>query len=113
MRENRRLSQFIILMFVTILGLGWQQPKERDLAAVQSSDAKFDPVIAKLFDEADDFQLCDALCVACESQNANSRPQIVVTLLWSAGGIIGNGGFQYLFSSDIDVAKVAKYHAHG
>ena len=36
-----------------------------------------------------------------------SRPEQVVLLSWGTSGIIGNGGFRYLFETSLDVVEVA------
>jgi len=59
-----------------------------------------------LFSIADDFKLCDA--VFCRFADFNNQIDVesyteeerVVTLVWHATGIIGNGGFQYLFEGE-------------
>ncbi len=63
----------------------------------------------RLFAEANDFDLCNGIflligdrfhhCIEADKYNETER---VVMITWSAMGIIDNGGFEYLFSSDFD-----------
>jgi hypothetical protein len=56
----------------------------------------------------DDGELCDAVfCRFAEFNNqinvdAYTEEERVVTLVWHASGIIGNGGFEYLFEGDFN-----------
>lgn len=67
-----------------------------------------DSVLAILFDERDDFQLVDALAVSIENSPMRELPhaQKVVSIVWSASGLIGNGGFQAYFCSDTDPVQL-------
>jgi hypothetical protein len=64
--------------------------------------------IAELLDEVDDEALCDK--VFCRFAKLNNsidvqsyeEPERVVTLVWHACGIIGNGGFHYLLEGDFN-----------
>jgi hypothetical protein len=57
--------------------------------------------LAELFDSGDDWALCREVCVRIEEAHDDlltlSEEERVVYLVISAHGIIGNGGFQYLF----------------
>ena len=59
-----------------------------------------------LFDIEDDFELCDGLFGRfAEFNNAidvdsYSELERIVTLVWHSSGLIGNGGFHYLFEGD-------------
>ena len=61
---------------------------------------------AKLSAAGSDFDLCDGIYGAFASRDngvdvaAMGEHERVVTLVWYAGGLIGNGGFEYLFSAD-------------
>lgn len=56
----------------------------------------------------DDPELCDAVfCRFAELNNeidvdSYTEEERVVTLVWHAAGIIGNGGFEYLFEGDFN-----------
>ena len=57
----------------------------------------------------DDFDLCDGVFCALADLMGNTidaakepEPCRTITLVWHAGGIIGNGGFQYLFEGDFN-----------
>ena len=69
-----------------------------------------DPVLARLFDDSDDFRLVDAIAVAIPESPSKQlpRPQQVVGSIWHASGVIGNGGFWALFRSDINSNEVVK-----
>lgn len=62
----------------------------------------------RLFAEATDFDLCNGVFVLigdryhhCIAADQSSDAVRVVRLTWHASGIIGNGGFEYLFSDDV------------
>lgn len=61
---------------------------------------------AKLFAAGSDFDLCDGIYGEFSRRDnevdvaAMGEHERVVTLVWYAGGLIGNGGFEYLFSAD-------------
>jgi hypothetical protein len=65
--------------------------------------------LADLFDHGEDFPLCDRLFVRICDVHGN-RPNVAtlndaertVYLVWGALGVIGNGGFRYLFESDVE-----------
>ena len=57
----------------------------------------------------DDFDLCDGVFCAIADVTGNEidlanepEPCRTVTAIWHSGGIIGNGGFQYLFEGDFN-----------
>ena len=57
----------------------------------------------------DDFNLCDGVFCAIADVTDNRidaanepEPCRTVSLIWQAGGIIGNGGFQYLFEGSFN-----------
>jgi hypothetical protein len=63
--------------------------------------------LVKLLSEPDDFKLCDGLCawILQRHRNAFDPPKAtecerVVVLVWTATGIIENGGFRYLLEGD-------------
>jgi hypothetical protein len=65
--------------------------------------------IDKLLEKEDDFELCDELFKRLDTRYgddhdvSNYREEHrVVLLVWHAGGIIDNGGFQYLFEGTFD-----------
>ena len=65
-------------------------------------DPKMDPIITRLFEDANDFQLIDGLFVAIdETSNDIPRPQQIVRTVWHAGGVIDNSGFEAFFQTDI------------
>src|SRR5688572_26677297 len=58
----------------------------------------------QLLDSADDFELCNGVFMHITGRYGDelnvekqTEPERVVTLVWHSSGIIGNGGFQYLF----------------
>jgi len=59
-----------------------------------------------LLDTVDDFELCDGVFLRFSEFNNRidvdtyTEEQRVVTLVWHAAGIIGNGGFDYLFEGE-------------
>jgi hypothetical protein len=59
-----------------------------------------------LLAQVDDFELCnDVFCRFADFDNTINvdfftEEQRVVTLAWHASGLIGNGGFEYLFEGD-------------
>ncbi len=62
-----------------------------------------------LFATDDDFDLCDGVFCAIADRTGNeinlaNEPEHcrTVTAIWHSGGIIGNGGFQYLFEGDFN-----------
>lgn len=62
-----------------------------------------------LLESATDFELADATCIkiidrygGCIDVQELSEVERVVALVWQASGIIGNGGFEYLFSYDFE-----------
>lgn len=64
--------------------------------------------LAKLFDRGGDEPLCDRLFVRLCEVHGNgadvrtlSDAERVVYCVWGAVGVIGNGGFRYLFESDL------------
>ena len=64
--------------------------------------------LADLFDHGDDFALCDRLFVRiCEARgngaDASALPdeERTVYLVWGSLGVIGNGGFRYLFETEV------------
>ena len=69
-----------------------------------------DSTLAVLFDGSDDLQLVDAIAVAIPEPLSESspEPQRVLSCVWHASGVIGNGGFEALFQADIDSAWVVK-----
>lgn len=73
-----------------------------------------------VFDQPHDGYLLDELAKACGTQadteglETLTEPQKVLVHIWSAGGIIGNGGFRYFFESGLDgPATVRAYDAVG
>jgi hypothetical protein len=67
------------------------------------------PSVDKLLATTDDFDLCDGVFCAIADVTGNQidavrepEPCRTVTLVWHSGGIIGNGGFQYLFESNFN-----------
>lgn len=62
--------------------------------------------IDALLDQEDDWELCDSVfCRFAEFDNSIDVarvdvPERVVTLAWQAKGVVGNGGFAYLFEGD-------------
>jgi len=65
--------------------------------------------IDELLVTTDDFDLCDGVFCAIAEVTGNRidaanepEPCRTVTLVWHSGGIIGNGGFQYLFEGDFN-----------
>lgn len=57
----------------------------------------------------DDFELCNGVFCAIADATGNEidlanepEPCRTVTAIWHSGGIIGNGGFQYLFEGDFN-----------
>ncbi len=67
------------------------------------------PKVDKLLATTDDFDLCDGVFCAIGDVAGNEidaateqEPCRTVTLVWHSGGIIGNGGFQYLFEGDFN-----------
>jgi len=65
--------------------------------------------IQELLDETNDFALCDKIFERiCELRGnkldvaAETEYERVVTLVWHSDGIIGNGGFQYLFEGNFN-----------
>jgi hypothetical protein len=81
--------------------------------------------LAHLFAEGDDFELCDTLFGRIVEAHHNrvdaarlTEEERVVFLVWGAFGVIGNGGFQYLFEhqlkGDPDFARTARaFHEIG
>jgi hypothetical protein len=76
--------------------------------------------LADLFDHGEDSALCDRLFVRiCEvhgngaDASALSDEERTVYLVWGALGVIGNGGFRYLFESSVwgDPHYVLTHHA--
>jgi len=64
--------------------------------------------IDELLAQEDDFELCDGV-FGCFADLNNSievesytEEQRIVTLVWHASGIIGNGGFEYLFEGEFN-----------
>lgn len=64
--------------------------------------------LADLFDNGEDFALCDRLFVRiCEIRgnwadaSTLTDEERTVYLVWGALGMIGNGGFRYLFESSV------------
>jgi hypothetical protein len=59
-----------------------------------------------LFSTPDDFAFCNGVFGGFANNwidvEAYSEEERVVTLAWHAGGIIGNGGFEYLFEGSFD-----------
>lgn len=56
---------------------------------------------------AEDFELCDQVVCASAARHNNlvdleheTLEESTVTLVWHVGGIIGNGGFEFLFGGD-------------
>jgi hypothetical protein len=68
----------------------------------------FGDAVVKLFDIKDDFELCDRLFgKLAEFDNvidvdSYSELERVVTLVWHSSGLIGNGGFHYLFEGEFN-----------
>lgn len=69
-----------------------------------------DPYLDKLFASPNDFDLINGLfsriSYECDGEDVDElrklpEPQRVVLQIWGASGIIGNGGFQYLFESGL------------
>lgn len=65
--------------------------------------------IDELFVTTDDVDLCDGVFCAIAEVTGNQidaanepEPCRTVTLVWQSGGIIGNGGFRYLFEGDFN-----------
>ena len=62
--------------------------------------------IEALLAQDDDFELCNGVFSRFADFNNSidvdsyTEEQRVVTLVWHAGGLIGNGGFEYLFEGD-------------
>lgn len=63
--------------------------------------------IQQLLANSNDRELCDGVFVHIVERHGNklglekaSESERVVTLVWHSFGIIGNGGFQYLFEGD-------------
>src|SRR4051812_44953511 len=61
-------------------------------------------IFKQLLDGSDDFELCSGVFKHIADRHGNelnvdeeTEPERVVTLVWHSYGIIGNGGFQYLF----------------
>jgi hypothetical protein len=64
--------------------------------------------LAELFDTGEDFALCNRLFVRICEVHGNgadvstlSDEERTVYLVWGALGVIGNGGFRYLFESSV------------
>jgi Leucine-rich repeat (LRR) protein len=83
-----------------------------------------DPYLSELFARPDDFQLINKVFVRiaerCDGGDLSGlselpKQQKVVLDVWGAGGIIGNGGFQFLFESGLaDMPSIAEsYEAIG
>jgi len=78
-------------------------------AATIAINSAMNSKIERLCGLNDDFELCDQVFVAIGDRYKHwisadkYRPvERVVMLVWHATGIIGNGGFEYLFSDDFD-----------
>ncbi len=91
----RPLAVFAVLMLVGCSGT--QGP--------HMAKADVDSLLAT----ADDFDLCDGVFCAIADRTGNeidlaNEPEHcrTVTAIWHSGGIIGNGGFQYLFEGDFN-----------
>lgn len=78
----------------------------------------------KIFDIEDDFELCNkvfgSFANLCNKIDVASYEELerVVTLVWHSFGLIGNGGFHFLFEGDYAgdegfVYTVAAYHRIG
>src|SRR5262245_57944449 len=64
--------------------------------------------LAELFEAGEDINLCDRLFVRiCEvhgngaDASSLSEEERTVYLVWGTLGVVGNGGFRYLFESDV------------
>lgn len=74
----------------------------------EMGDSKSVSDLDRLLADRDDFALVNAVFLAvCDEENSVgieslNVPQRTLLLVWSAGGIIDNGGFQYFFEHDFD-----------
>jgi len=68
--------------------------------------SSFGIAVVNILDIQDDFELCNQLfsrlAEFCNEIDVDSYTELerVVTLVWHSGGLIGNGGFHYLFEGD-------------
>ncbi len=67
------------------------------------------PTIQELLNEEDNFDLCDGVFLYITNLHGNmvdanqeSKLERIVTLVWHIKGIIGNGGFRFLFEGDFE-----------
>lgn len=65
--------------------------------------------IDRLFEKSDPFELCDGVFCALADVTGNRidaanepEPSRTVTLVWHSTGLIGNGGFKYLFEGNFN-----------
>lgn len=86
------------------------QPPSKPSAEGKKTGAIMDPYLDKLFASPNDFDLINGLfsriSYECDGEDVDElrklpEPQRVVLQIWGASGIIGNGGFQYLFESGL------------
>ena len=106
------LRSIVLGISLVLCGCGPQSANSKG-----NAPAKMDPYLSELFARPDDFQLVDKVFVRiaqqCDGSDSASlealpREQKVVLDVWGSGGIIGNGGFQYLFESDlVDMPGIA------
>jgi hypothetical protein len=78
-----------------------------DCSSDYGEDQMTPATIDELLAMTNDFELCNGVFCAIAEVTGNSidaanepEPCRTVTLVWHSGGIIGNGGFQYLFEGD-------------
>lgn len=86
-----------------------------DVDSTVQENKQMDPYLTLLFSSPNDFALADGIFTRIsnttdvDDSSSLSREEAVVYDVWGAEGIIGNGGFEYLFESDIkDFERIAK-----
>src|SRR5262245_2387259 len=89
------------------------------LARTQAMDCEVEPTLDELFDSGRDLDLCNRLAALIAEQHhdevrlpALTAAERIVFLVWSTFGIIGNGGFRYLFEHQWEDDPYFAHAAH-
>lgn len=108
-----RILQYMLLA-ACVAWLGCSGATENNMPATEdrispAENHMTEAAVDKLLATTDDFQLCDGVFCAITDVTENElsaatepEPCRTVTLIWHSGGIIGNGGFQYLFGGNFN-----------
>lgn len=118
----------LLLLAIMWCGCSREPPRANSspsrVVAADSTDVNpqtpMDPYMAALFASPDDSELVGGVfsrvAQKCDGSNADevsrlSREERVVLQVYGTCGIIGNGGFQYLFEHDLDFSSLADSYA--